>query len=304
MSITIVVPLDGSSLAEKAVGYAERLARATSGRLVLVRVTDPVLVHEEAVALAEADDDLARVERSLRFGGVPAERTARVGFAADEIVAEAAECRADLIIMGTHGRSGPGRVIYGSVADRVLRNADVPVLLVPPHVPPSWPIDARLKVLVPLDGSELAEAALEPAQAWAGRLAAELLLVQVVPWPPYALVDGSELLMIDPEELHAEAEDYLVPIAARLKSGLPSVKCRVELGRPIADIIARVGAEEHVDLFAMATHARGGLAPPVLGSVATAILNQADAPVLLVRPAPLPAVSTPEPAESSTRGEA
>jgi nucleotide-binding universal stress UspA family protein len=302
MATTILVPLDGSPLAEQALPYTERLAQASGACLVLVRASRPPVGADDSDSLSDADDYLKRVTGALRARGLPVERSHRLGLAAHEILAEAAESQADLIVMGTHGRSGPGRVLYGSVADEVLRHAEVPVLLVPPHASASWPIDARLKVLVPLDGSELAETALEPVGAWAVRLGAELLLVQVVEWPPYVLMDGGELLMLDPEELHAEAQDYLVPIAARLKPGLGAVSCRVELGRPVADTIVRIGEEEHVDLFAMATHGRGGLARLVLGSAATGILQQAHAPVLLIRPTQLPALPTAEAVPSSAVG--
>jgi nucleotide-binding universal stress UspA family protein len=216
---------------------------------------------------------------------------------------ELADRHADLVAMATHGRSAAGRWPYGSVADGVLQRASVPVLLVPKHVTTEWPNDGPLRILVPLDGSELSEAVLTPVAAFARRLGATLVLVRVVIWPPYAQANPGELLIAeDWDNELAAARIYLARVVDRfqtteiLGSGppLPDVRYRAELGRPAEGVIVRVAEDERVDLVAMATHGRGGLARLMLGSVTTGVVQHANTPRLLVRPA---ALGAPESAE-------
>jgi nucleotide-binding universal stress UspA family protein len=190
--------------------------------------------------------------------------------------------------MATHGRSGPARWLYGSVADQVLRRAPVPVLTVPPDAAGVWPADRPPTLLVPLDGSTLAEAALEPTAELAASLGSALVLVQVIPFPPYPLLadDGAYLAAFDCDTAEASAQEYLAGVAARLQPTVPQVRWRVQLGQP-AVAIAEIAREEGADVIAMATHGRTGLARLVLGSVATALLQRASVPLLLIRPASL-----------------
>jgi nucleotide-binding universal stress UspA family protein len=220
----------------------------------------------------------------LNYSAVPVETVVKHGDAAAQILAVADDSGAGLLVMSTHGRSGPGRWLYGSVADEVLRHAGIPLILLPPAAQPELAEEQPLRILVPLDGSALGEAVLESARDWAERLHAELLLVQVVLWPPYTYADGAELLVLDPDEMLSAAEKYLADVAARWHTDEVMIRCRALLGRPIASTIARVALEEHVDLLAMATHGRSGIGRLVLGSVATGMLQRADVPLLVIRP--------------------
>jgi nucleotide-binding universal stress UspA family protein len=285
MAATIVVPLDGSVLSERALIPAGRLAEATQGRLILTRVIGK-------------DDDEAEVARYLHYAagtlnnrGVTVETVIKRGDAAEQIEAVAHEYGAGLLVMSTHGRSGPGRWLYGSVADELLRSAGIPLVVLPPAAQPELVAERPLRILVPLDGSALGEAALGPARDWADRLRAELLLVEVVAWPPYSYIDGAEALALDPDEMVAESETYLAGVARRCNTDRTPVRYRALLGRPIPTTIAQVASEEQVDLIAMATHGRSGVARLVLGSVATGTLQRADVPVLLVRPPALDATA-------------
>jgi nucleotide-binding universal stress UspA family protein len=161
----ILVPLDGSDLADRALPYATALARASGGTLMLVQAVDAMAVRPRQ---AEEPDLLARLQTAtsaLRAGGVQAEPylchlyMEEVGAG---IVRTGRERGADLIVMSTHGRSGLGRWIYGSVADAVLREAEVPVVLIPAACQHRWPTDRKPRILVPLDGSNLATQALGP----------------------------------------------------------------------------------------------------------------------------------------------
>src|ERR1700674_54485 len=134
MLSTILVPLDGSALAEQALPFAERVARATRARLLLARVVPPFSAAETSIegsiAIA-ARENLEEVAEKLRRAEITVEVALREGDAATQIVRTVEAGDADLIIMSTHGRSGVGRWLYGSVADAVIRMAQVPVMLIP-----------------------------------------------------------------------------------------------------------------------------------------------------------------------------
>jgi nucleotide-binding universal stress UspA family protein len=296
MYSTILLPLDGSQLAEQALPHAEWLAQRLAARVVLTRVLPIVTPTGEVDDLAVATSGRAYIDQiaaRLSEHGLDCASVLPTGLPAAEILDQARASSADLIAMATHGRSGPSRWLYGSVADAVLRDSPIPVLLVPPHVVPPAPIDQALRFVVPLDGSALGETALTPATELARRLGAELVLVQIVLWPPLLYGDSSELMYIDPEQMLGAARDYLAEIATRLQPTLEkTIRVRAELGRPTPAAIAGIADEEHASLIAMSTHGRSGLARLVLGSVASGTLQRANVPLLLTRPKTLAAEST------------
>ena len=140
----------------------------------------------------------------------------------------AVEEQAELIVMSTHGRGGLGRWVYGSVADSVLQRSTTPVLLVPPHVDSPLPTDRRLHVLVPLDGSELAEEAIETADLLAGTFDAELTLLQVVEPPSYPL----DYVPYDLDADRDAARQYLQSQVDRLQVRNKRVTARATIGNP------------------------------------------------------------------------
>ena len=260
----------------------------------------------QLAATERAESELSIVAEHLCADGVETEPHVYYDDPAAAILDAARRLRVDLIAMSTHGRTGLGRWVYGSVADTVLRGAQVPILLAPAGAQLSWPHAGGLRVLVPLDGSELAQEAIGPAQMFAETFGAELLLLRVVEPPSYPLYgDGYAYVPIDAEVEVAEARRYLEEEAGCLRtSGLlrgdgRAVEVQTAVGQPAAEI-ARVAREQHADLIAMATHGRGGLARLVMGSVATGVLQRAGLPILLTRP---PAVRQPVP-QPATRPEA
>jgi nucleotide-binding universal stress UspA family protein len=287
---TILVPLDGSALADRALPVALALAARQDCRIVLVRAalahTLPGVDPTEAQgrAIAEAEDHLAVVAGPLTAQEHPVETTVPYGEPADAILHEIRIRRPDLVVMASHGRSGLGRWVYGSVADAVLRRAEVPVLLVPAAGEQPWPTNRAPRILVPLDGSDLAAEALGPASELARQLAAELVLVSVIQPPTYAYAEGYDYVLLDQDEERAAVASDLEAIAERLRGDGLTASVRTVVGFA-ATMIAEIGREERIDLIVMATHGRGGLARLVLGSVATGTLQRAGLPVLLVRPA-------------------
>jgi nucleotide-binding universal stress UspA family protein len=205
---------------------------------------------------------------------------------ADVAILEAAEDdEIDLIVMSTHGRSGLGRWIYGSVADAVLRDAPVPVMIVPPHGLTAWADDSPSKILVPLDGSALALAAVGPATKLADSLGATLILGSVVTFPTYAAY-AEGYTFVDPaptENALAASRQYLQDVAAGLRTDTRKVEVSATFGSPFYGV-TMMASDLEASLIVMATHGRGGIARAVLGSVATATLRQSGVPVLLVRP--------------------
>jgi nucleotide-binding universal stress UspA family protein len=277
----LVVPLDGSELAEHSLPYAEALASANGGRLVLVRVSD---------AADEAEAYLAEIAGKLR-PRVAVETRVLQGRAASRIVEAVAAVEADAVVMATHGRTGVGHLVRGSVTEGVIADGDVPVFVayardgeMPP--PPFDP--ARARVIVPLDGSELAEAALAPAVNLLGT-AGELVLMFVVSLPDHVELDqtGRTIAYLDQqaESQKRRARDYLHVVRKRITSANPGlqVSLDVRFGDPATSIVD--ASVEHVaDLVVMASHGRTGISRAVHGSVTGAVVREGITPVLVVHP--------------------
>jgi nucleotide-binding universal stress UspA family protein len=316
----IVVALDGSDLAESALPYAENLARLSGGTLVLVDVVasgetlesfdtenpgvfrpivtvpspeDDLLIVREV--MTEARDYLDTLARDQVQRGLKVETVVVAGDAAETLIEEATLRHADLIVMSTHGRSGLGRWLYGSVAESVIELTPVPVLLVRSGLPwrGSPPPGSKVRLLVPLDGSPIAENALGVATDLARVLDAEVFLVRIVPSAP-ASMTGETLRFGGTEPRHAsdsyerDAESYLETIATRLREEGLTVATAVADDDPPAGILAAAEATGAA-MIVMATHGRTGLGRAILGSVALDLVRQGTRPVLLVRPTSEPA---------------
>lgn len=287
----ILVPLDGSPLAEHALPYAEWLARGTGAQLVLVRVAlartfasaDPVATQLQVVT--EAERYLETVATRLREQGLTVATATPYGDAARWIVDEARLRAVDLIVMTTHGRAGLGRWLYGSIAQAVLARTPVPVLLVRAWEPMETPLVAATpRLLVPLDGTPFAEAALPIATTLAAALGGELVLLRVVPLPAPPLADqGFAMTDDDFEASRTVAETYLMRVARQFPQEGPPARLVTRVGLPIGAIEA-VSQEEGATLVVMTTHARTGFNRLLLGSVADVTVRRGRLPVLLVRP--------------------
>jgi nucleotide-binding universal stress UspA family protein len=270
---TLVVPLDGSPLAERALPYATLLARACGTPLILLSISYANWLEKPSPAGLEA------VAQRTRQSGVEVEPLVQTVYhdnIARAICDAAVERQAALIVMSTHGRTGLGRWLYGSVADEVLRRAEMPVVLVSIACDRPWPTDRSPRILVPLDGSPRAEAALAPTTGLAEQLGAELTLLQIV--------HGFSRTADDPfiEEYRGEVRQYLASVRERT----PSVAAAVDLyggNEPTAKTIVDFADLQGIDLIAMATHGRGGLTRLVMGSTATELLHRIDLPLMLVR---------------------
>lgn len=312
---TLLVPLDGSRLAERALPYAEGLIAQTDGKLVLVRsalasaLTAAGAAKDQMRAVEEAEIYLHGIAKRLSERGISAEAALPYGPAAEMILEEIRIRRADLVVMATHGRSGLGRWIYGSVAEGVLGRSRVPVMLVrawEDEKPAAEPAGPR-RLIVPLDGSTFAEAALPVAQELATKLGGELILVRVVSFPILAGED-TDLTTFESalQQVKSEAQTYLEGTRDGLIQATPSpeVKVEVRVGTPV-QAITSASIEHQAAIVVMATHGRTGLPRAILGSVADAVLRNGSIPVLFVRPAALPlspSILAPRSEETSEAG--
>jgi len=291
----IVVPLDGSELSEGALPYAVALAKATGARLLLV-TTWAGADGELLAALPDVTKDLSQratqyyqeylagVAERTKAKGIEVETSVCIGHAADEVLRVLAERDPRLLVMATHGRSGLSRWLYGSVAGELVREAPVPTLAVGPRVLEAQAGDASIhRILVPLDGSPLSEAALPPAIELAQKLGASMTLAQVIQIAAQAFAFGvpeAYIPEIDQKMVEA-AEAYLKRVVDGLRTKVP-VDTVVLRGAPADALLSLVDAQQ-IDLVVMASRSRAGLARAFLGSVADRML-QGAAPVLLIRP--------------------
>jgi nucleotide-binding universal stress UspA family protein len=268
----ILVPLDGSELAERAVPCAEQLAGTGETTLHLVGVVD-LLVHSvwAPVPIYISDDTFARelTQMTTYLGGLEAQLTARgmtvrtstlTGSVAPILLDYERDEGIDLVVMCTHGRSGPARFALGSVAERLLHYGAVPLLMVRAA---GVPVNLT-QVVDTLDGSELSEAALSVAERLAGSVVKAVTLLRVVG---------------DAEDRPA-AERYLEGHAARFRPDQILCTTRVEVGDPAEEILEVAGSNR---LVVMATHGRTGLTRWALGSVADRVARGGASAVLAVR---------------------
>lgn len=288
---TILVPLDGSTVSERALPIAMRLARATGAQLVLLEAAEAVgldgqeLDVQQRALTHQARAYLDSIAAELTVQGLQVS-VATPALTPDEaILIEIDWSAVDLVVMSTHGRSGPGRWVFGSVAETVLTYSPVPVIIVPAQgALPTGTGHPRL--VMPLDGSAFAERALPHAAALAHALNACLILVRVV-LPPSRL-SPERLTQPDLEARVAsleerEAHTYLADLAARLRAEGLTVETRVRSDNPARAIIQESNVED-ASLVIMTTHGRTGLSQVRFGSVALDILHHGQRPVCLIRP--------------------
>ena len=286
MTEEILVPTDGSEGATAALEHALEVAEAAGATVHALFVVDTT-----RDGLRPDDDDVIDVfdERGGEIVAEAAERAAEHGVAVVEavehgdphetILAYAEEASVDLIVMGTHGRRGLRRLFLGSVTERVVRTATVPVLTVRETT-----VDARTfpyeDVLVAIDGSECATAALERASELAAEHGATLHVLSVVDVTAAGTEVASGQLL---EALESDARGVVEDAAANARErGVESVVTAVEVGS-VSRAITGYADEEGIDLAVVGTHGRRGVNRYVMGSVAELVVRTASCPVLTVR---------------------
>jgi nucleotide-binding universal stress UspA family protein len=299
----ILIPLDGSERAERALGYATALSIPTAASLVLVRTAVAHVVpgtdarEAQARVIDEAEKYLVDVAAQLIGRGFRVEAATPYSESpAAWIIEEVGLRQADLIAMTTHGRTGPGRWLFGSVAEHVVAASPVPVLMDRGWLPQRrelWFANSP-RILVTLDGSEFAEAALGVAAGLADDVGGELILLHVREHPEAAFPsDYASLSEIHRERKDAAGQrtaivDYLAGAADRVARAWPDINIRVEErpGDPADEVVAATEALD-VAVVVMGTHGRTGLARAVMGSVSGVVLQHGSTPLVLVHPGSL-----------------
>jgi nucleotide-binding universal stress UspA family protein len=306
---TILFAADFSENSKAAFRMACALAGADASRLHVIHVLEPNLVPEEPVYLGQAaihfvnaGSDQGRhqaIQRGMAEAYVDDRATdveyhTREGDAADEIIRTADEIGSDLIVMGTHGRTGLGRLAAGSVATSVLRRAGCPVLVVRSRAHPERSIETR-SILHATDFSAGSEEALRVAFTLAKDKGARLVILHVAPSGTYF----SDVSVPRDPRLGDDALEE-----ARRRVDAPDLKYPVETRRSRGDAAHEIiGAAEDLgcDLIVMGTHGRDGLARLLMGSVAESVLLRAGCPVLAVKPPRVDSASDAEPPADSSR---
>lgn len=292
----ILCPVDQSDLARRALDYAVVLARRYEAAVRAVEVI-PIglptldypptpaafaLTAEQQQAHAAALD---RFVEPARQHGVAVESVVRGGFIVEQLLLEAEAYGAELIVMGTHGRSGVQRLVLGSVTEKILRRAGCPVLTVPPGalVAPVA-LDLPKTILCPVDFSEASLRGIEYALSLAQESDARVILMHVVDWAAEtwaagthgaALADYTAARKAESERLLADA----IPVPAR-------DWCTPEIvlaeGKPWREVL-RVAKAEQADLIVMGVLGRGAVDLTLFGSTTHHVVREAPCPVLTVR---------------------
>jgi nucleotide-binding universal stress UspA family protein len=303
----LIVPLDGSKLAETALPYAEELARHLGTEVILVNVRTPIEQVEKPelreYLSAMAGTTAQNIKKSLdKPRGEKVKVTSAVigmpgllKHPAEDIAEYAEKEKVGLIVMATHGRTGIKRFALGNTADKVARISKSPVLLIRANAkaPKSLHMD---NILVPLDGSLISESSLSYVEYLAANLKTKVSLLYVVemlyhiyaaPSPlGYYGADSVVKIPYNDEELKPmkeAGEKYIKGVSAKLADKGIKTTYEVRVGSAGQEIIEAEG-ETHPDLVVMSTHGHGGFGRFDYGSVTDKVLHSGITPLLLVRP--------------------
>jgi nucleotide-binding universal stress UspA family protein len=295
----VLIPFDGSELAERVIPHLLRFVAPERTELLLMTalsssifplfndtlrsltVERSILSHE-----SEASEQVHAVTQQLDQLGFSVESQFLQGTPAESILRLSQEANVDLIAMSTHGRTGLGLALLGSVADEVVRHACPPVFLVPAQtVAKSDPLPRT--ILLPLDGSPLAETAIPVARQFAQNTGASIHLLRVV--EPHDDADEStdEPISYLPgdigeQPISRQAACYLERIRLRLQFSGTVSHCQIAQGNP-SDAIVRIAHEKNADVIVMSTHARTGVERLLHGSVVGQVISKTRCPLLLMR---------------------
>jgi len=301
----ILVPLDGSTLAEQALPVATRLAHASSGSIVLVRVanfpvdygggyTQAPLMTEQVIEteLDNVDAYLKNVATSEALAGIPVKAESMFGQPLQDILSVVESRRVDLIVICSHGRTGLKRWALGSIAQGLAHQSTVPLLVLREGgqitAVSSGATHGPICALVALDGSPFAETAILPAANLVAQLSA----------PDEGILHLAHVITHVGDEALQSAKKYIAGVTEQLQQKLRdsnlSITWSLLRDKDIAGTV--IDLAEHgdnktstdqvhrCDLIAMSTHGRGGLERLMMGSVTERVLHGTKLPMLIVRP--------------------
>ena len=302
---SILCPIDFSDHSRHALDHAVAIARWYKSTITALHVfsSAPVAAYApgtpglDSIVLTRADRDqlLAEMKRFIEAEStphVPIDAMLREGRTVGEILRQAADFNADLLIMGTHGRSGFERLLLGSITEKVLRKAACPVLTVPPRHPDAVPATPVLfkQILCPVDFSACSLRALKFALSLAQEADAHLTVVHVMLYGLDATPDRYDTVITDDRVTLADYQRRREEDARkRLNAAVPdsvsaycSVETMVSSGNPSREIL-RIAAEQHTDLIVIGVEGRGAADLMFLGSTTNHVVRAATCPVLTLR---------------------
>jgi nucleotide-binding universal stress UspA family protein len=284
----ILVPLDGSDLAELALPYAQELAVAFNSELILLHVSEPdeeEYLHMHQLYLEKIAGQTKKLVKRVTpalISGKPFE----------EIVKYTEKNDIRLIVMASHGHSGLIPWAKEGIADRVIDATGVPLLLIKETKRRRKSQEKRLisRILLPLDGSEAGEAAITRAKELKSRLEAEVILLNVVPEGSHIRTIGGLDYILYPEAevetFKAGAREYLDKVYKRLQRGKGELKIEIRTAGDVDKEILDYARKKKVSLIAIASHGHSGMTKWVFGSTAQRVIEDSPIPVLVVKSAP------------------
>ena len=310
----IIVPLDGSDASRQVLPYARSIAKTVGATLHLIGVLEPLnrvdnlsrmgsgaqnapmsqselVLSEDWRALVgglrrEARERLDAAAEETRSRGIETTVELLEGEAAEQIIAAGNRGGESLIAMSTHGRSGIGRWMLGSVTDKVVKHTATPVLII--RAQREEPPDdvALSRVVLPLDGSELAERAIPHAVAFANAFGTGITILRSSSPTAYGFgyadYYAAQTYTDISSEVLSDVRDYVTSAVGRIQGmGVTSVEERTPEGNPGAAIIDEVG-DDRTKLVVMTTHGRTGVGRWVLGSVTDRVIQHSAGPVMVI----------------------
>lgn len=298
---TIMVPTDGSGFDREAIRVAIRIGERTNAKVRLVRVlatgslfgvaaaADGTAIAAEVVR-SERDKALSELYALAAECRVTSKAEISVdlhaGPVADVLQGYARRNEVDLIVISTHGRGGFSRLSLGSVTDSLIRHTAIPVLVVKPPTSYLNPqlVEAFKRIVVPLDGSTLAEQILPRVLQLAKLEEAEITLLNIL-----VPESHSQKEIVDPsvpwwDKDISQAQAYLSHVATRLRRRGVTVTTDIVIAENVASAIGDFASREKADMIAIATHGRGGLARMLRGSVADTIMHSGRMSMLVFKP--------------------
>jgi nucleotide-binding universal stress UspA family protein len=296
----LLVPLDGSSLAECALPWAVAMAQVFAARITLLRILEPPAgavsmphahdVVEWQIRRAEAHSHLARLDSAVRAGGLTSTIELLEGRPAEQIITFARGHDADLVVLSSHGEGGLSGWALSSTAQKVVARVDSSVLVIPAHTADARPAgDLRLRrIFVPLDCSPRAECVVPLAVALARAHDAELILAHVVPEPemprrmPPSAEDATIAVRLT-EHNRVEGERYLGELRSQLAGQALRVSVRSMVSSRRAPALRALADEAAVDLIVACAHGRSADASERYGSVAASLLAESSRPILVLQ---------------------
>ena len=285
----VLCPVDFSDVSQHALDHAAAIAHRDQARLTVLYVfANLPAMDVPPLVLSPADRERLMVDLQRMCANVPSDvrvdrRVREAERVHRTILAEQAALGADLLVLGTHGRSGFQHMVLGSITEKVIRKASCETLVVPPRaadVPPGAPVEIA-RILCPLDFSDSSMKAFARARTLAEDTGARLTVIAVVD-TTYELRDSSMLANVDVEAIARATETETRRRLAELAGGgAKTIEAVVASGFPAAKVLERA-AQDGTDLIVMGVHGRGALDLRLFGSTTHQVIRRAACPVLVI----------------------